>query len=43
MDYFNSRNLGKEDLNRLLDDYYDERGWDKQKGIPVSKDNQPPS
>jgi len=26
-----------EDLERLLDDYYDERGWDVEKGIPTRK------
>ena len=26
--------LNKEDLEELLDDYYEERGWDKQSGIP---------
>lgn len=32
-DYFGNR-LSKEDCERLLDDYYDERGWDIKTGIP---------
>jgi len=33
-DYFGSP-LSKEDCERLLDDYYDERGWDRRTGIPT--------
>lgn len=34
-DYYGDRALSEEDINRLLDDYYDERGWDRHKGIPT--------
>ena len=33
-DYYKIHPITREDLNRLLDDYYDERGWNKEKGIP---------
>jgi len=36
-DYYNTRSLTTDDVNRLLDDYYDERGWDRQKGIPTKQ------
>ena len=36
-DYFKITRLTKEDVNRLLDDYYDERGWDKKSGLPTVK------
>ena len=29
------KNLTKEDLERILDDYYDERGWDIETGVPT--------
>ena len=32
-DYFGTP-LSKEDCERMLDDYYDERGWDIRTGIP---------
>jgi len=35
MDYFHTTALTKEDVERLLDDYYEERGWDKRNGIPT--------
>ena len=35
MDYFHTAVLTKEDVERLLDDYYEERGWDKRNGIPT--------
>ena len=35
-DYFGT-SLSKEDCERLLDDYYDERGWDIKTGIPTEK------
>ncbi|MFC1914516.1 aldehyde ferredoxin oxidoreductase family protein [Chloroflexota bacterium] len=35
MDHFETKVLTKEDLESLLDDYYDERGWDVKKGIPT--------
>ena len=36
-DYFGATNLTREDVDRLLDDYYDERGWDKQTSLPTTK------
>jgi aldehyde:ferredoxin oxidoreductase len=35
-DYFGTP-LSKEDCEKLLDDYYDERGWDMETGIPTEK------
>jgi len=35
-DYFGTP-LSKEDCMKLLDDYYDERGWDIETGIPTEK------
>jgi len=35
-DYF-ATPLSREDCSTLLDDYYDERGWDIKTGIPTSK------
>lgn len=35
-DYFGTA-LSKEDCEKLLDDYYDERGWDIETGIPTEK------
>lgn len=34
LDYF-GRRLRKSDLQKMLDDYYEERGWDVEKGIPT--------
>lgn len=36
-DYYQTKVLTKEDVNRLLDDYYEERGWEIEKGIPTQK------
>lgn len=36
-DYFRTKVLTREDFKRILEDYYDERGWDKNKGIPTSE------
>lgn len=33
-DYYNTRRLTKDDIEILLDDYYEERGWDKN-GVPT--------
>ncbi|MDY7036625.1 MAG: aldehyde ferredoxin oxidoreductase C-terminal domain-containing protein, partial [Thermodesulfobacteriota bacterium] len=33
-DYYNKRDLNKDDIEGFLDDYYEERGWDIQKGLP---------
>lgn len=35
-DYFGTP-LSREDCEKLLDDYYDERGWDIETGIPTEK------
>jgi aldehyde:ferredoxin oxidoreductase len=35
-DYFGTP-LSRDDCERLLDDYYDERGWDIKTGIPTEK------
>ena len=35
-DYFGTP-LSREDCDKLLEDYYDERGWDKKTGIPTAK------
>lgn len=34
-DYYRTTAPSEEDLERLLDDYYDERGWDQKTGIPT--------
>ncbi len=36
-DYFGTTPLTKKDLGCLLDDYYDERGWDKKTSLPTAK------
>ncbi|MDY6881744.1 MAG: aldehyde ferredoxin oxidoreductase C-terminal domain-containing protein [Thermodesulfobacteriota bacterium] len=33
-DYYGNP-LSRADVEKLLDDYYDERGWDKERGIPT--------
>jgi aldehyde:ferredoxin oxidoreductase len=35
-DYFGTP-LSREDCNKLLNDYYDERGWDIETGIPTEE------
>ena len=35
-DYFGKR-LTREDCEKILDDYYDENGWDITRGIPTKK------
>ena len=35
MDYFRTAVISREDTERMLDDYYDERGWDKERGAPT--------
>jgi aldehyde:ferredoxin oxidoreductase len=37
MDYYKTRELTREDAYKLLDDYYEERGWDLETGIPSQK------
>jgi aldehyde:ferredoxin oxidoreductase len=34
-DYFNTKVIEKADAERILDDYYDERGWDIDNGTPT--------
>jgi aldehyde:ferredoxin oxidoreductase len=36
-DYYQTKVLGREDLARMLDDYYDERGWDPATGRPTDQ------
>ncbi|MEW6440841.1 MAG: aldehyde ferredoxin oxidoreductase N-terminal domain-containing protein [bacterium] len=36
-DYYGKRRITAQDLERLLDDYYDERGWDVRAGTPTSR------
>jgi aldehyde:ferredoxin oxidoreductase len=36
-DYEETSTLTKEDLERFLDDYYDERGYDRQSGVPTRR------
>jgi aldehyde:ferredoxin oxidoreductase len=36
-DYFNTKVIEKEDAEQILDDYYDERGWDIAKGTPTQE------
>jgi len=35
MDYFRTTVFTEADIDRFLDDYYDERGWDKGSGAPT--------
>lgn len=37
MDYYRTRKLSKEDIENLLDDYYEERGWDLKTGLPAKE------
>ena len=34
-DYYETKVLTRDDVARILDDYYDERGWDLQSGVPT--------
>ena len=34
-DYFKTGRVTEEDVENLIDDYYDERGWDKVTGTPT--------
>jgi aldehyde:ferredoxin oxidoreductase len=34
-DYFNTKVITHEDVEKMLDDYYDERGWDVRSGTPT--------
>ncbi len=33
-DYYRTTELNEEDIERMLDDYYEERGWEKESGLP---------
>lgn len=35
MDYTGKVEITKEIANKFLDDYYEERGWDVEKGVPT--------
>ncbi|MFQ5987618.1 MAG: aldehyde ferredoxin oxidoreductase C-terminal domain-containing protein, partial [Dehalococcoidia bacterium] len=37
MDYYKTTTLDEEDMERILDDYYEERGWDRKSGAPTAK------
>jgi len=37
MDYYRTRTLSKDDVNKLLDDYYQARGWDIETGNPTKE------
>ncbi|MHA1709289.1 MAG: aldehyde ferredoxin oxidoreductase family protein [Candidatus Baldrarchaeia archaeon] len=34
-DYYRRREISREDLEKMLDEYYEERGWDRKTGIPT--------
>jgi len=34
-DYFQRKRLGREDVDGMLDEYYEEHGWEKERGIPT--------
>jgi aldehyde:ferredoxin oxidoreductase len=36
-DYFNTKVITRDDAEMLLDDYYDERGWDVRQGTPTQE------
>jgi aldehyde:ferredoxin oxidoreductase len=36
-DYYGKRTIGQEELENLLDDYYDEHGWCTQHGVPTGE------
>ncbi|MHA1268335.1 MAG: aldehyde ferredoxin oxidoreductase family protein [Candidatus Helarchaeota archaeon] len=37
MDYYKTKKLTKEDVDKLIDDYYIERGWETKNGIPTKE------
>ena len=37
VDYYQTTTYSEKDLEKYLDDYYDERGWDKETGVPGPK------
>ncbi|GAG48582.1 unnamed protein product, partial [marine sediment metagenome] len=36
-DYYQTKTLTKDDTDKILDDYYDERGWDSKTGCPTAE------
>jgi len=36
-DYYKTRRLSKEDFGQMLNDYYEERGWDTKTGVPTKE------
>ena len=34
MDYFRTKVISPQDIEELVEDYYDERGWETATGIP---------
>lgn len=34
-DYFQTKVVTRNDVERMLDDYYDERGWTREQGVPT--------
>ncbi len=36
-DYYRIKRITPEDIEKLKDDYYDERGWSKEEGIPTKE------
>ena len=36
-DYYRMKRITSEDVEKLKDDYYDERGWSKEEGIPTKE------
>jgi len=37
MDYYKTKVMTKEDVDKILDDYYGERGWDVKTGVPTKQ------
>ena len=37
MDYFKTKTITREDVDKILDDYYDEHGWGIKTGIPTKE------
>jgi len=34
-DYYGQKVITKDDMERMLDEYYEARGWDRDTGIPL--------
>ena len=37
MDYYETKVMTRDDFEKILDDYYEERGWDQKRGIPTKQ------